>query len=80
MKMSDLTDKYICDNGHEFCGKDAELQLMCNNFSAPFAQFAFVDCEGTMMRGVPKSEVGDSVLACPVCHEVHPGGFDSAAG
>lgn len=76
MYVSEMTEKYKCDSGHVFVGRDVLLQPMSTNFHAPFAQFAFVDKDGKTMWGCPQE--GDQVLACPVCKEVHLGGFDKA--
>lgn len=78
MFVSEMTEQYKCDNGHKFVGRDVLLLPMTTGFHAPFAQFAFVDKDGRTMQGSPSAEQGDQVLACPVCREVHPGGFDNA--
>ena len=82
MNYKDLTQEYCCDNcKKEFVGKDATLVDPINNISISpmISSFKFVDKNGIITGGreMAKKCLGDKLLACPHCGDVHLFGFDA---
>jgi len=75
MKLNECTDISICDEcKHVFPVKTAKMIKFGDSFSAPFASFLFIDKDGKMNRGQPRSD--EHILGCPKCGKSHLFGFD----
>ena len=77
MKLKDLEEKCVCNNGHVFEIRNAKLVPWPTNIEIFGVSYKFVSKDGDICSGCSPNKT-DFLLCCPVCNCSHPFGINEA--